>query len=94
MTTTALAAALLVGGVMGTLGHLAVPRGRVPRWVTVAVATGAALLGTIVARLAGIGVGEFSLVEFLIQMVFGATGIAIVAGTADRTPPERQDRPV
>lgn len=94
MTTIGLAAAVVVGVVLGTVGHLAVPRGRVPWWVTVCVGTGAVLFGTILARMAGIGTESFSGVELLIQVVFGATGVAVVAGTADRTPPEQHDRAV
>ena len=93
MTATSLAIALIVGLVIGTLGHRAVPRGSVPLWVSLGAATGAVLLGSIVARIAGIGVADFSVAELLIQVVFGGGGIALVAGTADRQPSDRQDRP-
>jgi hypothetical protein len=52
MTTTGLATALIVGVLLGAVGHLVGPRGRVPWWVTVCVGTGAVLLGTIVAATA------------------------------------------
>lgn len=96
MTATGLILALLIGIVVGAVGHLAVPRGRVPLWVTLGATTGAVLLGTIVARMAGIGTGvaEFSIAELVIQLVFGAIGIAMVAGTADHRPADHQDRPV
>jgi hypothetical protein len=93
MTATGLATALIVGLLIGALGHSVIPRGRVPFWVSLAVGTGAVLLGSIVARIAGIGVAEFSIAELLIQIVFGVSGIALVAGTADRQPSDRQDRP-
>jgi hypothetical protein len=94
MTATGLALALLIGIVIGATGHLAVPRGRVPFWVTLGAGTGAVLLGTIVARMASIGVEEFSIAELLIQMVFGGIGVALVAGTADRQATDHRDRPV
>jgi hypothetical protein len=94
MTASGLILALVIGVVMGAVGHLAVPRGRVPFWVTLSATTGAVLLGTIVARMAGIGVAEFSIAELVIQLVFGAIGIVTVAGTADRRPTHHQDRPV
>ncbi len=89
MTATSLATALIVGLVIGTLGHCAITRGRVPLWVSLGAATGAVLLGSIVARIAGIGVAEFSIAELLIQMVFGCGGTALVAATADQRPPDR-----
>ncbi len=93
MTANGLATALLIGIAIGAMGHLAVPRGRLPFWVTLGAATGAVLLGTIVARIAGIGVEEFSIAELLIQIIFGCIGVVVVAGTADRRPTDRRDRP-
>lgn len=92
MTGTGLFSALLIGILIGAAGHLAVPRGRVPFWVTLGAGTAAALLGAIVAGMAGIGVTGFSIAELLVQLVFGAIGVALVAGTADRRPADHQDR--
>lgn len=94
MTATSLAAALVVGLVIGTLGHRAVHRGRVPLWVSLGAATGAVLLGSIAARIAGIGTGEFGLADLLIQVVSGGGGVALAGAAAGRQPADRQDRPV
>jgi uncharacterized membrane protein YeaQ/YmgE (transglycosylase-associated protein family) len=95
MTIAHLIAAVAVGAVIGIAGRLIMPpRRRVPIWLPVAVGVGAALLGTVVARLADSDSAGFSIVELVVQVTFGALGIALVAATADRQPADsvRQDR--
>lgn len=95
MTITHLIAAVAVGAVIGIAGRFIMPpRRRVPVWLPVAVGVGAALLGTVVARLADSGSAGFSMAELAMQLTFGALGVALVAATADRQPMDRasQDR--
>ncbi|WP_127507812.1 GlsB/YeaQ/YmgE family stress response membrane protein [Actinoplanes solisilvae] len=85
MTLSSLVTALAVGTVLGLGGRWIVPAGRVvPVWVTLAVGIGAAVLATVVARLAGVYNPGVSLVEVVLQVIFAASGVALVAATADR----------
>ncbi|GIF01257.1 GlsB/YeaQ/YmgE family stress response membrane protein [Paractinoplanes rishiriensis] len=87
MTITHLIAAVAVGTAVGIAGRLIMPpRRRVPVWLPVAVGIGAALLGTVVARLADSDSSGFSIAELTTQLTFAALGIAWVAATADRQP--------
>ncbi|SNY55297.1 GlsB/YeaQ/YmgE family stress response membrane protein [Paractinoplanes atraurantiacus] len=85
MTVSSLVTALLVGAALGAGARWLVPATRgVPFWVPVAVAVGAAVLATVVARFAGVDTSGVSAVEVFLQVVFAAAGVALVAGTADR----------
>lgn len=84
MTVSSLVTALVVGIVVGLAGR-SMPTGRsVPVWVYVAVGVGLALLATIAARLAGVGTAGVSAVEMALQLVLAASGVTLVAATADR----------
>ena len=85
MTVTGIITALIVGLIVGALGRLVVPgRQNIPIWLTMLIGVVAALLGTVIARAAGVNTSGFSLLELVIQVVVAAVGVAIVAGTAGR----------
>ncbi|MEV4351289.1 hypothetical protein AB0J83_43085 [Actinoplanes sp. NPDC049596] len=80
MTVSSLVTALAIGTLLGLAARRL--RRAVPFWVPLAVAVGAAMLATVLARLAGLG----TTAEVLLQTLFAATGIVLVAATADRYP--------
>ncbi|MCM4083815.1 hypothetical protein [Paractinoplanes hotanensis] len=85
MTISSLITALAVGTTFGLGGWWLIPAGRsVPFWVPLAVAVSAAMLATVVVRLAGIDTSGVTAVEVVVQMVFAGTGVGLVAATADR----------
>jgi len=85
VTVTGIVTALIVGVVVGALGRLAVPgRQHIPIWLTMAIGVVAALLGTVLLRLAGINTSGFNLLELLLQVVLAAAGVALVAVTSRR----------
>ena len=94
MTGTSLIAALTVGLVLGLLARRLVPACRaVPFWLPPAVGVGAAVLGTVTARLAGVGTAQVSPVELILQVVAAGLGLGAVAATADRPAPGRYGSP-
>ena len=85
MTITGIITALIVGLIVGALGRLAVPgRENIPVWLTLVIGVVAALVGTVLARLAGINPSGFSLLTLLIQVGLAALGVLAVARTAGR----------
>ena len=91
MTVTSLVTAVAVGVALGVLGCLAVPAGRrVPFWLPPAVAVGAAVFATTVARTAADLPPGFSLTELGLQVGSGAAVVAAVLATADRRAPEKE----
>ena len=85
MTVTGIITALIVGLIVGALGRLVVPgKQNIPIWLTMLIGVVAALLGTVIARAAGVSTSGFSVLELVIQVVVAAVGVAIVAGTAGR----------
>lgn len=94
MTISSLVAALTVGAVIGVCARWFLPPGRgIPFWVPLAVAIGAAVLGSVIARLAGVGGSGPGVVEVVLEVTFATTGVALVAATADRRPSDpRYDR--
>jgi hypothetical protein len=89
MTSTSLVTALAVGLTLGVAGMLVVPHGGVRFW-TPAAAIAAVLLGTLVARMADLGIGGFSPGELIVQIVFGLCAVVLVAAVADRRPSRHQ----
>lgn len=88
MTGTSLATAVVVGLVVGLLVRWLVPACRsVPFWLPPAVGVGAAVLGTVTARLGGVDTSQVSLVELVLQVTLAGLGVGAVALTADRQPP-------
>jgi uncharacterized membrane protein YeaQ/YmgE (transglycosylase-associated protein family) len=89
MTLSSLIAALGVGATIGVCGRTLVPGGsRTPLWLAVAVGVGAAMLATIVARLAGVDGTGVSPIEVTAQSAAAGAAIAVVRLTADRRPAE------
>ncbi|MFC3502818.1 hypothetical protein ACFOOK_17810 [Micromonospora krabiensis] len=77
MTGSALLSALVVGLAVGGAGRFVVPgRTTVPVWLTLALGVAAALLGSILVRVAGAGVGEPGAWWLLVQT--GSAGLAVV----------------
>jgi uncharacterized membrane protein YeaQ/YmgE (transglycosylase-associated protein family) len=86
VTVAGIISALLVGLVIGVLGRLVVPgRQNIPVWMTILIGIGAALLGTVIARATGVAdTNGFDWIEFFIQVVLAAIGVALVAGMWSR----------
>ncbi|AGL16424.1 hypothetical protein [Actinoplanes sp. N902-109] len=90
MTLSSLVIGLAVGVVLGLGGRWIVPASRaVPSWVLLGVAVGAAMLGTVIGRLAGIDAPGVTPAEVVLQVVFAAAAVTLTAGTADRRPADR-----
>ncbi|MDM4719270.1 hypothetical protein QTQ03_06520 [Micromonospora sp. WMMA1363] len=87
MTGNALIHALVVGLAVGALGRLVLPgRPAAPVWLTLAVGVGAALLGTISARVAGLDVAGPSLLRLGVQAGFAGAAVVLAVATAGRAP--------
>jgi uncharacterized membrane protein YeaQ/YmgE (transglycosylase-associated protein family) len=87
VTVMGIITALIVGLIIGALGRLVVPgKQNIPIWLTMLIGVGAALLGTVIARAAGIATETAGIdwTELLIQVVLAAIGVALVAGFAGR----------
>ena len=87
MTVTGIITALIVGLIIGALGRLVVPgKQNIPIWLTMLIGVGAALLGTVIARAAGIATETSGIdwMELLIQVVLAAIGVALVVGVSGR----------
>ncbi len=78
----------ITGLIIGALGRLAVPgRQTIPLWLTLVIGVVAALLGTVIARLAGINPSGFSFLTLLIQVGLAALGVFAVGRAAGRRRP-------
>ncbi len=86
MTVAGIISAILVGLIIGALGRLVLPgRQNVPVWLTIVVGIVAALLGTAIARGAGLADTEgVDWLEIIIQVALAAVGVALVSGFAGR----------
>ena len=86
MTVAGIISALIVGLIIGALGRLVVPgKQNIPIWLTMLIGVGAALLGTVIARSAGLAdTRGFDWIEFFIQVVLAAVGVALVVGIMGR----------
>jgi uncharacterized membrane protein YeaQ/YmgE (transglycosylase-associated protein family) len=86
MTVAGILSAIVVGLIIGALGRLVLPgRQNIPIWLTMVVGIVAALLGTAIARGAGLADTEgVDWVEILIQVALAALGVALVAGFSGR----------
>ncbi len=87
MSGNALVHALAVGVAVGVLGRLVLPgRAAAPVWLTVAVGLGAALLGTIIARVAGADVAAPSVLRLVVQAGSAGAAVLLAVVTAGRAP--------
>ncbi|GIH04507.1 transglycosylase [Rhizocola hellebori] len=86
MTVAGILSAIVVGLIIGALGRLVLPgRQNIPIWLTMVVGIVAALLGTAIARGAGLADTDgVDWVEILIQVALAAVGVALVAGFSGR----------
>ncbi|MFG1604975.1 hypothetical protein [Actinoplanes sp. NPDC049265] len=85
MTATSLIAAVLVGAAIGLGGRLITPAGRgLPAWVAMAAGVGAAVLGTIVARLSGADGPRVGAAEIVLQVAFAGAAVTAAGLSADR----------
>jgi uncharacterized membrane protein YeaQ/YmgE (transglycosylase-associated protein family) len=83
---TGIITAIIIGLIIGALGRLVVPgKQTIPIWLTLVIGVVAALLGTLVASLFGVDdTSGIDWIELLIQIVFAAIGVSIVAGMYGR----------
>lgn len=87
LTVWGIITALIIGLIVGALGRLVVPgRQDMPIWLTMLIGVGAALLGTVIARAAGIATETAGIdwMELLIQVALAAIAVALVAGVGRR----------
>jgi len=87
VTVWGIITALIVGLIVGALGRLIVPgRQNMPMWLHMLIGVGAALLGTVIARAAGIATQTAGIdwAELLVQVVVAAIAVAVVAGVGNR----------
>ncbi|MFC6020746.1 GlsB/YeaQ/YmgE family stress response membrane protein [Plantactinospora solaniradicis] len=82
MAVGGIISAIIVGLIIGALGRLVVPgKQNIPIWLTLLIGVVAALLGTAIARGAGLSdTSGIDWVEILIQVVLAALAVAAVAG--------------
>jgi uncharacterized membrane protein YeaQ/YmgE (transglycosylase-associated protein family) len=80
MTIGGLAAAVVLGAVIGVLGKLLLPdRPGMPVWLLMAAGIVAAFAGTGLAQVFGLGDGHWSPWETVLQIVLAAAGVCLVA---------------
>jgi uncharacterized membrane protein YeaQ/YmgE (transglycosylase-associated protein family) len=86
MTVAGIISALIVGLIIGALGRFVLPgRQNIPMWLTIVVGIIAALLGTAIARGAGLADTEgVDWIEILLQVALAAVGVAVVSGISGR----------
>jgi uncharacterized membrane protein YeaQ/YmgE (transglycosylase-associated protein family) len=86
VTASGIISALIIGLIIGALGRLVVPgRQNIPIWLTMLIGVGAALLGTVIARAAGVvDTSGLDWTEIFIQVVLAAIGVALVVGVSGR----------
>jgi uncharacterized membrane protein YeaQ/YmgE (transglycosylase-associated protein family) len=81
MPIAGIISAIVVGLIIGALGRLVVPgRQNIPIWLTLLVGVVAALIGTAIARGAGLADTDgFDWIETLIQVLVAALGVVAVS---------------
>ncbi|MEV6489075.1 hypothetical protein AB0M20_10655 [Actinoplanes sp. NPDC051633] len=90
MTFSSLIAALAMGAIVGLGGRCLRSADRwVPIWLALAVGIGAAVFGTVVARLAGADGSGVGVAEIALQLAFAGLAVGLVWATADRHPADR-----
>ncbi|MEU1677827.1 GlsB/YeaQ/YmgE family stress response membrane protein [Micromonospora zamorensis] len=86
MEITGFFSAIIIGLIIGVLGRLVVPgKQNIPIWLTLLIGVVAAILGTLVAGALGVDdTSGIDWIELILQVVFAAVGVAIVAGVYGR----------
>jgi uncharacterized membrane protein YeaQ/YmgE (transglycosylase-associated protein family) len=86
MTVSGIISAIFVGLVIGALGRLVVPgRQRIALWLTIVIGIVAALVGSLLADLLGVGSTRgIDWIELFIQIALAAGGVVLVAGSLGR----------
>ncbi|MGP4028584.1 GlsB/YeaQ/YmgE family stress response membrane protein [Actinomadura sp. 3N407] len=80
MTIAGLAAAVVLGAVIGALGRLLAPgRESMPIWLTIGAGIVAAFAGTGLAQLFGLAGDGWSLWATILQIVLAVVGVFLVA---------------
>ncbi|MFA1547239.1 GlsB/YeaQ/YmgE family stress response membrane protein [Actinomadura chokoriensis] len=80
MTIAGVAAAVILGMVIGVLGRLFAPgRPDMPAWLLILAGVVAAFAGTGLAQVLRLGDGGWSPWETVLQVVVAATGVCLVA---------------
>ncbi|MFC4070295.1 hypothetical protein [Actinoplanes subglobosus] len=93
MTGQSLIIAVTVGVVLGVAGRLLAGRRRsLPLWLPPAAGVAAALLATVLTRMAATDPPTPATPEIILQVLFAAAGVTIVALTADRPSADRETR--
>ncbi|MDZ5442369.1 hypothetical protein U2F26_06430 [Micromonospora sp. 4G57] len=88
MSGSALVSALIAGLAVGTAGRLVVPGQKAaPVWLTLALGVAAALLGSIMVRLAGADVDQPAVPRLIVQSVFAGVAVALAIVAAGRQRP-------
>ncbi len=82
MTVSGIISALIVGLIIGALGRLVVPgRQAIPIWLTILIGIVAAIVGTLIATVLGVGSTRgIDWIELFIQVALAAVGVSLVAG--------------
>ncbi|HZN75399.1 MAG TPA: GlsB/YeaQ/YmgE family stress response membrane protein [Micromonosporaceae bacterium] len=86
MTINGIISAILIGLIVGALGRLVIPgRQSIPIWLTIVIGIGAALLGTAIARAAGVvDTAGWDWTEIFIQIALAALGVLLTVGLIGR----------
>ncbi|MEU4427641.1 GlsB/YeaQ/YmgE family stress response membrane protein [Actinoplanes sp. NPDC024001] len=93
MTAHSLITAVILGLVIGVAGRMLLRRSRsVPVWLPIAAGVAAAVLATVIARMANTERSGPTVVEIALQVLFALAGVTVVAITADRPPAGRRVR--
>ncbi|MFB9908451.1 GlsB/YeaQ/YmgE family stress response membrane protein [Allokutzneria oryzae] len=92
MEVSGIVSAVVVGMIIGVVARIVVPgKQRIPLWLTALVGIVAALLGTFVATLLGIGeTPGVDWIEVLIQVGIAAVGVTVAS--AQLAPKRRRRR--
>jgi uncharacterized membrane protein YeaQ/YmgE (transglycosylase-associated protein family) len=82
VTVSGIISALIVGLIIGALGRLVVPgRQAIPIWLTILIGIVAAIVGTLIATVLGVGSTRgIDWIELFIQVALAAVGVSLVAG--------------
>jgi uncharacterized membrane protein YeaQ/YmgE (transglycosylase-associated protein family) len=78
--------AIILGLIIGALGRLVVPgKQNIPIWLTLVIGVIAAILGTLLAGALGVDdTPGIDWIELILQVVFAAVGVSVVAGIRGR----------